>query len=344
MFARIVAIAAAVAAMHVGCTAASAADDAVPGFFRDRTLRLVMPSSPGGGLDANARIFAKHIPRFLPGKPTVVVESHPGGGGTVGAAYVYNVAPRDGSVLGILLPTSILEPLLRKSKFDAKALQWLGAFGDSPAIISVWHTTAIKSLDDAKRREVILGATGKGSNMYMIPALANYLFGTKFKVVTGYKGGAAINQAIESGEVQGRAAAWSAFAITKKPWLSDHKLVHLMQIGNKIPGLDRVPSMEDLARTRAEKQMVAMLALASDVGDAFFYPPLVPKPLVDAMRNAMAKAVSDEAFLADVRRYELEFNPVGGERIQAMVADVFDTPRPVVDKLKAVLYGGNAKE
>ena len=313
MLARMVAFAAAATALHAIGAAALAADDAsVSEFFRGRTIRLVMPSSPGGGLDADARMFAKHMPRYLPGNPTVVVESHPGGGGTVGAAYVYNVAPRDGSALGILLPASILEPLLRTSKFDAKAFGWLGSFGDSPAVVSVWSTSPIKSIDDAKRQQVILGATGVGSNMYMIPALSNYLFGTKFKIVTGYKGGAAINQAIESGEVQGRAAAWNAFAVTKKNWLRDHKLVHLMQIGNKIPGLDNIPSMEDLAQTKARKQMVAVLALASNIGNAYFYPPKTPRSRIAAMRTALTEVVTDKAFLADIKRYELDLNPIKG--------------------------------
>jgi tripartite-type tricarboxylate transporter receptor subunit TctC len=315
----------------------TASADPVADFYRGKNVRLMIPSGFGGGLETYARAVSRHIQKYIPGKPTVVIISKPGGGGTVGAAYMYNAAPRDGSIFALALPASVLQPLLRKPKFDPTKFIWLGSLLDQPAVISVWHTAPGKTLEDAKNTQLIMGATGAGSNTYMIPALANALLGTKFKVVKGYKGGARINQAIEQGEVHGRAASWGAWPASKGQWLTDNKLRHLFQIGRKISALPNVPSFIDLVKTEEQRQIVSIMSVVSDIGVAFYLPPGVPRDRVAAMRTAFEKMLKDPAMHADAKRMIFTVNPVAADVLQAKIEGVFKLPKPIVAKFKAAM-------
>ena len=319
----------------VGAQTASA--DAVADFYSGKNVRLMIPSGFGGGLEGYARAVSRHMRKHIPGKPVIVIISKPGGGGTVGAAFMGNAAPRDGSIFALALPASVLQPVLRKPRFDPRKFNWLGSLLDQPAVVSVWHTSPATTLAGAKKTQLIMGATGAGSNTYMIPALANALIGTKFKVVKGYKGGARINQAIEQGEVHGRAAAWGSWPASKGKWLTDNKLRHLFQIGQKIPSLPNVPSLTDLVKTEDERQIVSVMGVVSDIGIAFYLPPGVPGARVAAMRTAFEKTLKDPGLIADAKRMIFTIAPVKAHVLQKKIEGVFKLGKPIIAKFKAAM-------
>ena len=316
--------------------AGPASADAVSDFYKGKTVTVMVPSSLGATLGLYGRLTVEHLGKHIPGKPTVIIQSRPGGGGTKGAAYAYNAAPKDGTFIAEVLAPSALAPLLRDMKFDASKFQWLGSITPRPAVISMWHTAPVSDLDGARKTEAIVGSTGLGSETFLAPTLLNHIAGTKFKVVKGYKGGSQINKAIESGEVHGRMNYWSGWTAGKPAWVSGNKLRHIVSYGGDIPELPDVPNMANLARTQEQKDMVAFLETAPRIGMGFWVAPEVPKERVAALRKAFKATMEDPAFLADAKKRKAPVNPVDGETIQTMVKKVYGTPSATIAKLKSV--------
>ena len=217
-------------------------------FYKGKTVTVMVPSGLGATLGLYGRLTTEHLGKHIPGNPTVIIQSRPGGGGTKGAAYAYNAAPKDGTYIAEALAPSVLAPLLRNMKFDASKFQWLGSIAPRPAVISVWHKAPIKTLAEAKKVEAIMGSTGLGSETFLAPTLLNHIAGTKFKIVKGYKGGAKINKAMEGGEVHGRMNYWSGWTAGKPAWVRDKKLHHIASYGGHIPALPNIPKMIELAK------------------------------------------------------------------------------------------------
>ncbi len=323
------------AAVMVALTGAASADP-VADFYKGKTVTIMVPSSLGATLGLYGRLTVEHLGKHIPGNPNVIIQSRPGGGGTKGAAYAYNAAPKDGTFIAEVLAPSALAPLLRDMKFDASKFQWLGSITPRPAVISVWHTAPVSDLASAMTTEAILGSTGLGSETYLAPTLLNHLAGTKFKVVKGYKGGAQINKAMESGEVHGRMNYWSGWTAGKPAWVSGGKLRHIVSYGGEIPDLPGLPSMSSLAKTQEQKDMVAFLETAPRIGMGFWVAPEVPADRVAALRKAFQDMLQDKAFLADAGKRKAPVNPVSGEAIQKMVASVYQTPAATIAKMKQV--------
>ena len=229
------ALAVSAAAFAISMTGSASAD--VAGFYKGRTVTIVVPAGLGASLGLYGRLLAEHWGKHIPGNPTVIVQSRPGGGGTKGAAYVYNAAPKDGTTIAEVLAPSVLAPILRNVKFDATRFHWLGSITQRPSVVSVFHTAPATTLEGVKQKEVIMGSTGFGSETYLMPKLMNHLLDTKFKIVKGYKGGASINKAMAQGEVHGRMNYWTGWTTIKNDWLKTGKIKHLIQYGPRIPEL-----------------------------------------------------------------------------------------------------------
>jgi tripartite-type tricarboxylate transporter receptor subunit TctC len=316
--------------------APAAADEAA--FYKGRTVTVMVPSSLGATLGLYGRLVVDFMGKHIPGNPNVIIESRPGAGGATGAAFAYNVAPKDGSFIAEVLAPSVTLPLLRKVKFDGSKFQWIGSLVPRPAVISVWaEKTPAKTLADAKGKQVIMGSSGKGSETFLIPTVMNRLMGTKFKVVLGYKGGAEINQAMEQGEVHGRMQYWSGWTAGKPNWLRDNKLVHFVQYGPRIPELPNIPSLKDMVGGAKEKQMITFLETANKIGMGFWVPPGVPKARVDALRKAFNAMMADAAFKATAAKRRAPLELVKGEDLQAITAEAYATPAPVLAELKTML-------
>ena len=334
---RLPAFLAAAALLGLATAAAPAGAD-VAGFYRGKTVTIVVPAGLGASLGLYGRLLAEHWKNHIPGNPNVIVQSRPGGGGTKGAAYIYNAAPKDGTWVAEILAPSVLAPSLRNVKFDALKFQWLGSIAQRPSVVSVWHTAPATTLEGAKEKVVVMGSTGLGSETYLMPTLMNHLLGTRFKVVKGYKGGASINKAIAQGEVQGRMNYWSGWTTVKGDWLREGKLVHLVQYGPPIPELKDVPRMIDLVSSEEGRKMVRFIEVSELIGMGFWVAPGVPKDRVEALRSSFMATMKDPAFLADARKRRAPVAPIPGAELDRIVAAGLTVSPELVGKMKSV-YG-----
>jgi tripartite-type tricarboxylate transporter receptor subunit TctC len=315
----------------------ASADD-VADFYSGKTVTVMVPSGLGGTLGIYGRLVSEHLSDHIPGKPTVIIQSRPGGGGTQGAAYAYNAAPKDGTYIAQVLAPSVLAPLLRSSvKFDASKFQWLGSLTPRPAVVSVWHTSPAKTLEEAKNIEIPMGSTGLGSETYIVPTLMNSVLGTKFKVVKGYKGGGAVNKAMESLEVSGRMQYWSGWTAGKPTWLRDNLLIHMVQYGGAIPELPNVPQLSSLVQDQQSKDMVSFIETAPKIGMGFWIHPDVPAERTAALRKAFMTMMGDAKFLESAEKLRTPIEPVAGEVLDKLVADAYATPPETIAKLKEIL-------
>jgi tripartite-type tricarboxylate transporter receptor subunit TctC len=324
----------ALVAWCVGVASADAQD--VADFYRGRTVQVVIPSNMGGSVGLYGKLVADHLGQHIPGNPTVILIQMPGAGGLQSTEFIANVAPKDGTAIAQILSPTLLVPLTRQVRFEPTQLQWLGSLTARPGVVAVWHTARATTLEGAKRIELNMGSTGVGSGNFQIPTMANAVLGTKFKLVTGYPGGAEINLAIERGEIDGRSNYWTGFTTVRPDWIRDKKLVFLFRTGPKAPDMPDLPAFADLV-SGEEQQMVRILDAPDDVGVGFFMAPGIPAERTTALRKAFWEMMHDRKFLAEAARLEAPIAPVPPEELHAIVARIYATPRAVVDRFQAVI-------
>ena len=249
--------------------------DAVAEFYRHKTINLVIGVGVGGEYDLQARLVGRHIGKHIPGNPTVVAQNMTGAGGLKMTNWLAAVAPRDGTTIGMIANAfpALQAAGLPGVQFDASKLAWLGTIAPVVETMAVWHTAGVTSVDDARKREVVAGASARGAITFTYPALMNELLGTKFKIVTGYTGGNQINLAMERGEVDARNNSWSSWKATKRAWLDEKKIFVIAQAGPRAADLD-APSIEAMASTPAERQLVELVMSGTHLGR----PPAIPRP------------------------------------------------------------------
>jgi tripartite-type tricarboxylate transporter receptor subunit TctC len=332
---------AALTAAGLAVAAGPAAGDPVADFYRGKQVSMVVGAPAGGGYGLNARIIARHMARHIPGNPTIVPRFMAGGGGVPAANYMYNAAPKDGSTIGMPIASIPLSQVLlatKSVKFDAAKFAWIGNVASFTNVLAVWHTAPAKTVGDATRTELVIGASGKGSFLYYEPALMNALLGTKFRLVLGYKGSSDLNLALERGEVQGRHFPWASLKGSNPHWIRDGLVVPLLQVGpHKDPDLPNVPSFIDLVRTDKHRRMVSLLHVNTKIARSVYAPPGVPKDRVAALRAALAATVKDPAFLADMKKSKQPVVPLSGEALQAFIASVIDTPPELIGEMRAAI-------
>ena len=329
-------IVAALAVSVTGVTGAPASAD-VAGFYRGKTVTIVVAGGAGASLGLYCRLVTAYWGKHVPGNPKFICQFKPGAGGTKAAAYMYNAAPKDGTFIGEILSPSVLAPVLRKSKFDSSKFVWIGSVTPRPSVVTVWHTSPAKTVDEAKKVQIIMGSTGFGSETYILPKFMNAVLGTKFKIVRGYPGGAPINKAMEAGEVNGRMNYWTGWTTVKGHWLRDKKITHLVQYGPPIPVLPNVPHLRSLLKTPEHKQMLTFIELSEHLGMGFYLPPGVPADRVAALRSSFFATMKDPAFLADAKKRKARVEPIDGAAIEKMANKAFATPAPVLAELRRLL-------
>jgi len=336
MFRARLPIALAAATLAFAVTAAQA--DPVSDFYHGKTVNVLIGVGVGGEYDLQARLVARHIGKHIPGNPTVVPQNMTGAGGLKMANYLYNVAPRDGTYIGMIANSfpALQVVGLPGPQFDAAKFNWLGTMAATVETMAVWHTTGVKTVDDVRKRETIAGASGKGAITYSLPAVMNEVLGTKFKIVTGYAGGNQINLAMERGEVEARNNTWSSWKATKKAWLDDKKITILVQAGPKAADLD-APSVEDLAKTTEERQLIELIVSGTQLGRPLATTPDVPADRVAALRAAFAATMKDPEFLAEAAKLNFEVAPVQGAAMQKVVEKILSTPKAVGQRAKPLL-------
>jgi tripartite-type tricarboxylate transporter receptor subunit TctC len=307
--------------------------DPVADFYRGNTIKFYVSASPGGGYDRVSRLFVRYLPNYVPGHPKIVVLNMLGASGVTMTNWAYNVAPRDGTMVGmpnLTVPMNqVIEP--KQVRYDAAKLNWIGNLERATMSIFTWHTSATRTIQDAMTRETVMGVSSKASVLYQMLALSNRLLHTKFKIVLGYEATRVL--AVERGEVEGSASTIENYPGIAPNWLPNH-LVRILTVNaeKRDSRFPDAPTMMELTSDPNAKKMLEFMFLQSATARAIFAPPQVPAERVTALRRAFDQAARDPGFVADMKKAQIEVNPTTGEDTQAAVTRLIGTS-PEVAKM-----------
>jgi len=306
-------------------------------FFARKTVTVTIGYTAGGSYDLYGRMIARHLGKHLPGMPTVIAQNMPGAGSLKAANYLYEVAPKDGTALGVVVESAALEQALANPavQYDAAKFTYLGRVATSNNIFMQWHTAKVQSLEDARRLETSLAGTGPGSIAETVPRLLNALIGTRFKLVSGYPASREAMLAMERGEVDGASSSWAAVKVGKQDWLREKKIRIILQTTpERIAELPETPSLGEIGNTAEDKQVFALYASGSAIGRSLLAPPGIAAERVQALRNAFQAMVVDPEFVADLQRTDVELSPLRGEQVAELVARTLAVPAAVRERAK----------
>jgi tripartite-type tricarboxylate transporter receptor subunit TctC len=309
--------------------------DPIADFYRGRSISWVLSAGAGGGYASYAQAFAPYFSAHIPGKPNIVIQNMPGGGGIRAMLYLDAVAPKDGTTLGLVHSSVPFAPLygIKAAKFDPSRMNWIGSIDAATGICVAWHTSGIATWQDLLDKPFVVGGTGAGSQMETTPALLNKLFGTKMRVISGYKAGNEIYLAMERGEVQGRCGGLiSSISATRPDWFPQKKVNVPIQIAAaRNPLFADVPTVMELAKGARTGQMLQLILAPQDMDRPILAPPGVPAERVAALRAAFHAAMNDAGFIAEARKGHLEIQEVGGERVEQIIRAAFAMPPDIVN-------------
>jgi tripartite-type tricarboxylate transporter receptor subunit TctC len=324
------------AAVSVSASAMpAAAQSAAEKFFAGKTVTMIVGYPPGGGFDLAARMVTQHIGRFIPGNPTVITQNMPGASSIKAANYVYNVAAKDGSVIYANDSTHPMSQRLKKTgKFEPHKFYWLGRLTADDSVGLSWHTSGVKTVGDAMKKEIVMAAGGKSGPAAMIPSALNNLVGTKFKVVLGYKGSAPMVAAMEKGEAGGTATyGYTALKTLKPHWLKNNQVNVLFVIGFKRnPEIPHVPTLPELGNTDLDKKVLSLLTSRSAIGRSYVAPPGIAADRGAVLRKAFDAMINDAGFRADMAKRKFPVDPATGEEILKVVEDVMTASNEVAER------------
>ena len=324
------------ALVSAGATPAAAQADALAG----KSVQMIIGFGPGGGYDLWGRTLGRHIGKHLPGHPNVVPQNMPGAGSYAAASYIFNIAPKDGSVLGIIARDAALGPLTGASgaRFDPTRLSWIGTPTKETNVCIVFHTAPVKSVQDLYEKQLILGDTGPGTGTRSYPKVLNDVLGMKFKLVGGFPSSAEVFLAMERGEVDGICESLDSIKIRRPDWIPTRKISILFQGGAEPnPELDGVPFVLDLALTGEQRQAIEFLYAGQGIGRPFVAPPDLPPDRLKMLRDAFKATMTDPAFVAEAQKSKLDLEPEDGEHIAVLIAKIYATPKPIVDKITGMI-------
>lgn len=303
--------------------------------FRGKSIKIIIATGTGGAYGSYALVFAQYFGKHVPGEPSITPEYRPGAGGVVAANYLYSVAPKDGSVIGIpLAPIVLAQYTGANVQYDASKFLWIGQMADITRLFTVWETSPVKTFEDLRTKDTIAGTTGRGSETYMNPALMNAVFGTRIKIVSGYKGSNDLMLALERGEISAVSGTWANFAANHPQWVGEKKVRFIVQIGlNKVAGYEQVPLLSELANNEDDRRLTEYMSLVTtSVGYSVIAPPGVPDPIVNALRTAFDATMKDPAFLAAAKKCCVDLNPANHEAVAGAVARAVNAPKPLLER------------
>ena len=315
-------------------------------FYAGKAISMVVQTTTGNDYDNRGRLLSRHMGQFIPGNPNIIVRNMPGGGGVVATNWLAQVAPKDGTVMSMIMqPSSMNQALgMGQIQFDVRQLGWIGNTSDTPSVITVWHTAGVRTVEEAKKKEIVLGGTvGTASVIY--PNVLNELVGTKFKVVTGYPGGNEINLAMERGEVAGRGSnSWSSWKSTRPAWVREGKIHNIVQIALKrAPDLPDVPLMIELAQNDFDREVLRFLSADTAIARAVVTTPEVPAERLAILRAAFDKAMKDPALLAEAEKIQMDISWLGGEDSHRIASSIVNADPKVIARARAII-GAHAKK
>ncbi|MFN3889664.1 MAG: Bug family tripartite tricarboxylate transporter substrate binding protein [Beijerinckiaceae bacterium] len=303
-------------------------------------MSVTVGFTSGGTYDATARLFSRHYGRHLAGNPQIIVQNMPGSGGVVALNHLYNIAPKDGSALALVDGALAFEALFGNPavKYDPRQLNWIGSRAKETPLCVVWAERSVASIDEAMKRDVVLGAT-VGTRTYNQPRLFNALLGTKFKIVTGYPGGNELTIAMERGETEGW-CGWSWTSVKRRvpKWLTEKKVNILVQGAlDKAPDLPDVPLAIDLVKNPADRQIMQLMLSDTRIASPLIAPGGVQDARVKELRDGFDKMMKDPEFNAEADKLGIEIDPTPGVQLQAAVNDMFALPPDVVNRARELL-------
>lgn len=332
----------------LACAAFSPAAAETPAeFYKGKTINLYISSGSGGTNDAYARLIAEHLTRHLPGKPNVLPRNMPGAGGLKATKYLYEVAPKDGTAMGVVQRAVSVQPLLgiKGADFNPLEFNWIGSTAQEVSVAVAWKTSKVQSIQDALQNELVVGSSGVGNDTGAFPRVVNYFLGTKVRAIHGYVSGTDITLAMERGEVNGRFGwSWGSLKSREARWLKDGSIKVILQMGlKKAPDLD-APLVLDLAKSPEDRKAMEVIFAATTIGWPSLMPPKVPADRVKAVRDAYTATVKDPTFIAGAEKRGLELDPLTGEEIQEIIANIYAASPEAVKRARAAYAPGGREE
>jgi len=320
------------------------AQTAVADFYRGKTITIFVGSSPGGGYDLYGRLIGRYLGKHVPGNPGVIVQNMPGAASNVAAAYVYNVAPKDGTAVGAIFMGAVVDPLfgdIKRRTHDTSKFQYIGNANVDAYVCLVRGDAPVKTFADAFNTELVVGGSADGASTRDFPSMLRNLLGVKFKIVAGYPGTREINLALEKGEIQGSCGqTWSSVTATYPAWFASGLVKPLLQEANVgYPELDRmgVPLTRQFARTDEQRQTLDLVYSQAAFGRPYVVAPEVPAERVAALRQAFMDTMADPELVAEAKRINVDIQPTRGEELQTLIARLYATPKDIVDKAREAL-------
>jgi tripartite-type tricarboxylate transporter receptor subunit TctC len=309
--------------------------DQIEDFYKGKTVRVIIGYGPGGGYDLYGRVTAEYLAKFIPGNPTVVPQNMPGAGSFAAAKYLYEAAPRDGTVLGMVAQTFPLDAAMKneKERIDASQMPYIGRLTGNVDFGHGMPGAKFKTFDDARAREIVVGATGGASPALLLPKALNKYGGAKFKIITGYAGSNETMLAAERGEIEMVGANGLAATMARRPeWVTERKVPILYQATLKRhPLLPHVPALPELGLTEEGKAVLTAIASSADIGRAIVATPGVPEPRLTALRKAFQQMLADPAFLAKMKERSITIEPATGEELDQITRDTMKTPKRILE-------------
>jgi tripartite-type tricarboxylate transporter receptor subunit TctC len=313
----------------------------VEDFYKGKSITMLVGSGAGGGYDTYARIFARHLSRYIPGNPNIIAKNMPAAAGLAAAGTLYTTADKDGSTIAAFTNGAAMEPLFgnASARYDAQKFNWLGSIGKLQNVCATWHRSPVKTVEAARAREVIVAAAGATSNTAIVPKALNALIGTKFKVIAGYDTGAGLTLSIERGEAEGICGlSWSTMKASRPHWIRDRLLNIIIQMGlTKLSDLPDVPSALELVGDGENKQILELILIRQEAGRPFVAPPGVPADRLAALRRAFDATLRDGEFRAEADKAQLEIEPLSAGEIERLLATAYGAPKSIVQKAAALV-------
>ena len=324
--------------LALGTIPAAAQSNAEP--YAGKQVRMIIGFGAGGGYDRWARAIARHIGKHLPGNPAVISQNMPGAGSYVAASYIYNIAPKDGTVIGAIARDAALGPLSGApgAQFDPLKMSWIGTPAKETNICIAFHTAKVKTIQDLFKEQLIVGDTGPGTGTRTYPKVLNAILGTKFKLVGGFKSSVTVMLAMERGEVEGICESYASVLRRHRDWIKNKTINILFQGGAKPhPDLKGIPFILDFAKTQEQKQAIRFIYAGQGIGRPFVAPPNLEPGRLKMLRDAFNATMKDPEFLADAKKSKLKLEPEDGEYLEGLIHDIYATPKPLVEKISALI-------
>jgi len=316
-------------------------------FYAGKQINMIVGSAVSGGYDTYARLVARHWPKHIPGKPTIIVQNMPAAGSLAAMNALANTAPRDGTTIGAVQNHVGIEPIMgvtgpkESMRFDGRAMKWIGSATKEIPVVAAWSNSPIRKFEDTFKREMLVGSSGTATADTVYPRILNATLGTKFRVVAGYKSNNELAVAAERGETMGR-AGWfvSGMLATQGQQITDGKIIVLVQLSwEKHPELPNVPLITEFVTDPAKRDQIAFSLSWLAMGRPFLAPPGVPEERVKLLRDSFMQTMADPAFIAEAKGMHLDVIPMLGEDVQTLVSRLYETPRSIVDPVRDIMIG-----